>query len=118
LSRHVYTDITTPSYDVGYLPEPRGIVKSRASQLGSQLEPNDVGTLWTMRRHEYQARCALMAWAVDWELRIVVDGKTLLSERCPRGSEAFRLAEEWRGRMIRQGWRQITPQAIGDSVYL
>lgn len=71
--------------------------------------PRDVGTLWMMRRSGHLVRCALLAWTVDWELRVVVDGETLLSERCPRGAEAFSLAERWRGRMLDQGWQQIVP---------
>jgi len=55
------------------------------------------------------ARCALMAWPTDWELRVLVDGDILLSERCPRGAEAFALADEWRYRMLDQGWLQIVP---------
>jgi len=77
-----------------------------------RAEPNDVGTLWTMRRLDHQARCALMALPFEWELRVVVDGQELLSERCPRGAEAFRIAEQWRARMIQQGWRQITPRPV------
>jgi hypothetical protein len=55
------------------------------------------------------ARCALMAWSTDWELRVLVDGDILLSERSPRGAEAFALADEWRYRMLDQGWLQIVP---------
>jgi hypothetical protein len=75
--------------------------------------PRDVGTLWMMRRSDHVVRCALLAWPVDWELRVVVDGLTLLSERCPRGAEAFQLGERWRGRMIDQGWQQIVPAVSG-----
>jgi len=71
-----------------------------------------------MRRLDYQARCALIAWAADWELRLVVNGVTLLSGRGPRGAEAFRLADEWRSRMIRQGWRQVTPHTVADFLQL
>lgn len=76
---------------------------------------NDVGTLWSMRRECLAARCALIAWPGDWELRILVDGEILLSERCPRGDEAFALAERWRGRMIRQGWEQLVPNSTRPS---
>ena len=69
-----------------------------------------------MRRLDYQARCALMAWPSDWEIRIVVDGTILLSERCPRGAEAFLLAEQWRS-MVQQGWRQITPPRVTESLH-
>ena len=74
-----------------------------------QDAPNDVGTLWTMQRSGHAARCALMTWLGDWELRVVVDGDTLLSERCPRGPEAFAIAELWKRRMIEKGWRQVLP---------
>ena len=71
--------------------------------------PNDVGTLWTLHRSDHRARCALIAWLGDWELRLVVDGETLLAERCPRGAEAFALADLWKRRMIDRGWCQVLP---------
>jgi hypothetical protein len=71
--------------------------------------PNDVGTLWRMRRSDHHARCALMERLGIWELRIVIDGEMLLSERCPRGNSAFALAERWKRRMFDDGWRQIVP---------
>jgi hypothetical protein len=77
--------------------------------------PHDVGTLWTMRRLDHGARCALMAWLGEWELRVVVDGVILLAERCPRGPEAFALADLWKGRMLEQGWRQVVPEAAATS---
>ena len=64
-----------------------------------------------MRRLGCVARCALMAWPADWELRVLVDGEILLAERCPRGAEAFALADEWRCRMLNQGWLQIVPRS-------
>lgn len=77
--------------------------------------PRDVGTLWMMRRSGHLVRCALLAWPIDWELRVVVDGAILLSERCPRGAEAFSLGERWRGRMLDQGWQQIVPRGRGGA---
>lgn len=91
-------------------------MKSRAPRVGQRTGPNDVGTLWTMRRLDYHARCALIAWPTDWELRIIVEGATLLSERCSRGAEAFRLAEQWRGRMVQQGWLHVTPERVRQSL--
>lgn len=70
---------------------------------------NDVGTLWTMRRGDHSARCALMERIGGWELRVVIDGEVLLSERCPRGNAAFALAELWKLRMSDDGWRQVVP---------
>jgi hypothetical protein len=74
-----------------------------------QDAPIDVGTLWTMRRSGHSARCALLASLGRWELRVVVDGATLLAERCPRGAEAFATAELWKRRMLEQGWSQVVP---------
>ena len=73
--------------------------------------PNDVGTLWIMSRSEHCARCALMDRLGNWEVRIVIDGEILLSERCPRGNAAFALAERWKRRMLDDGWRQTVPGA-------
>jgi hypothetical protein len=74
-----------------------------------QDTPNDVGTLWTMRRSGHGARCALMSCLGEWELRVLVDGDTLLTERCRRGPEAFAVAEVWKRRMLEQGWHQVVP---------
>jgi hypothetical protein len=100
---------TTPAYDLGYLPERGNVMNTRQSRPAERGAPSDVGTLWTMRRLGCMARCALMAWPTDWELRVLVDRDILLSERCPRGAEAFALADEWRYRMLDQGWLQIVP---------
>ena len=85
------------------------VMNTRQSRPTEGDAPTDVGTPWTMRRLGCMARCALMAWPTDWELRVLVDGDILLSERCPRGAEAFALADEWRCRMLDQGWLQIVP---------
>ncbi len=72
--------------------------------------PTDVGTIWTMRLAAQVARCALMARLGEWELRVIVDGVTRLTERCERGSQAFAVAEEWRRRMLIEGWCQVVPR--------
>lgn len=76
--------------------------------------PYDAGTLWTMRHFNQRARCALLAWPTEWELRVIVDGQPLLSQRCSGGGEAFELAETWRQRMVEHQWTQIVP-AVGDA---
>ena len=87
---------------------------------GRRVMPDDVGTLWTLRRSGHTARCALMALVGEWELRTIVDGNALLAERCPRGAEAFALADLWKRRMLDDGWRQVVPVARenvpGDEV--
>ena len=73
----------------------------------------DVGTLWMMRHAGCTARCALMASSDEWELRVVVDEVTRLAARCQRGHGAFALADEWKSRMLDEGWEQITPRSGG-----
>jgi len=72
--------------------------------------PSDVGTLWTMRRSDRRARCALLSWPEYWELRVLIDGNASMAKRCPDTDEAFALAEEWKHRLLRQGWQQIVPE--------
>lgn len=84
--------------------------KTRQSQKES---PNDVGTLWTMRQRGTRARCALMAWSDEWELRVLIDRDILLSERCAPEDDAFTLADVWKRRMLEHGWQQIVPRAGG-----
>jgi hypothetical protein len=71
--------------------------------------PVDIGTLWTMHRVDHAARCALLAGRVGWSVRVLVDGDLLLEERCTQAAEAFTLAEQWRLRMVSQGWQQVVP---------
>lgn len=69
----------------------------------------DVGTLWTMQRNGMTARCALLARRRAWEVRVVVDGGTLVTERCQRPNDAFQLAECWKSRLLEQRWQQVVP---------
>jgi hypothetical protein len=72
----------------------------------------DVGTLWTMHRREHSARCALISRRNGWEVRVLMGRDVLLEERCERADEAFSVAELWRTRMLRDGWRQVVPAAL------
>ncbi len=85
------------------------VMGNRASRSRHHEAPEDVGTLWTLRRFAATARCALVYWPDSWELRVIVDGATLLSERCARPKDAFGLAESWKARLLRDGWKQILP---------
>lgn len=85
------------------------------SSASGRLEtPDDVGTLWTLRRSGHTARCALMALVGEWEPRVLVDGHVILAERCPRGAGAFALADLWKRRMVDDGWREIVPMVPLD----
>jgi hypothetical protein len=82
---------------------------SRNRNPRQRFEPRDVGTLWTLRRDEYTARCTLFSWSPDWELRVVMDEDVLLAKRCRTTADAFELAEHWRRGLIEHGWEQIVP---------
>ena len=84
------------------MPAPRTTIPRR-------LSANDVGTLWTMKRHDLCARCALISNEDDWEVRVVVDDAALFAESCASAELAFRLAERWKALMAERGWRQIVP---------
>ena len=90
----------------------------KAKPLTSGLDTcKDVGTLWLMRRKRRSARCALISWSGTLELRVLVDGEPLLSERCDEAAEAFMLAEAWKRRMTDKGWRQVVPpSAVCDAL--
>jgi len=76
--------------------------------------PNDVGTLWTLRRAPRAARCTLIACSGGWEVRIVIDGDVVKTQRCDRGEGAFTIAARWKRRMLERGWEPIAPQtALG-----
>jgi hypothetical protein len=75
---------------------------------------DDVGTLWMMRRRDRTARCALMSWPAGFEVRVLVDGETLLTERCDRAGDAFVVADRWKQRMLARGWYQVIPSSRGQ----
>jgi hypothetical protein len=77
-------------------------------------QPHDVGTLWTMARREHRARCALMAWANEWELRIIIDGVVILTERCDGADATFEIGAQIKERMAAEGWQQIIPRSFGN----
>ncbi len=76
-----------------------------------RMEPQDVGTLWTLRRDEYTARCTLLSWSPDWELRVVIEKDILLAKGCRTTVDAFELAEHWRRGLLEHGWEQVIPIA-------
>ena len=80
--------------------------------------PQNVGTLWTMGRCDLTARCALLAPASGWELRVLIDGMCLLAEQRRRSDEAFAFGDLWKRRLLDRGWRQVIPptqRAAGDG---
>ena len=88
-------------------------MKQRLSTTRAK-HPQDVGTLWILRRAARAARCLLIAWSGGWEVRVVVDGEILKTQRCARGEGAFALAARWKGQMLEQGWEPILPHpAVG-----
>ena len=83
---------------------------AKAKPITSRWDTSkDVGTLWLMRRKGRSARCALISWSGTLELRVLVDGQSLLRERCDDAAAAFTLAEAWKRRMTDKGWHQVVP---------
>jgi hypothetical protein len=68
----------------------------------------EIGTLWTLHRDESTARCELRVFERTWDLHVVVDGIPLLSQRCAGLHDVFGLAEVWRERMAKRGWKDPT----------
>ena len=86
-------------------------MRKRTPLASAQDTCEDIGTLWTMRRYERVARCALLSWTGRFEIRVLVEGRILLTERCDRAVDAFMLAEGWKRKMSDKGWQQIRPPA-------
>ena len=83
------------------------MAQSRSSAVSRDQSLRDIGTLWTLTRGESSARCVLMALSVGLELRVLMDGSILRTERCGRHDQAFALAERWRDRMMDRGWTRL-----------
>jgi hypothetical protein len=66
----------------------------------------DVGTLWTLERDTHVARCALVWVPHAWELCVLIDDESLLSERCSTEAEVLAVATAWGTRLRRSGWSQ------------
>ena len=73
----------------------------------SHGSPRDIGTLWTLIRRESAAVCSLFATGAGLELRVLVDGTILRSDRCDSHAHAFELAERWRTRLLERGWTRV-----------
>jgi hypothetical protein len=83
------------------------MAQTRSSSLDRDGTLRDIGTLWTLKRGESSARCVLLAMPVGLELRVLLDGTILRTERCGRHEQAFELAERWRCRMMDRGWVRL-----------
>lgn len=81
----------------------------RSAEAPDQGALRDIGTLWTVKRGESTAQCVLLTVGDALELRVVLDGTILRSDRCDRHAAAFELAERWRARMIDRGWTKVVP---------
>ena len=66
-----------------------------------------------MRQRGSSARRASLAWSSERELRALIDGETLLSQRCATADDAFALAKTWKQRMLEHSWQQVLPRATG-----
>jgi hypothetical protein len=62
-----------------------------------------VGTLWTLERDDRTAACILLAARRTTEVRVLIDGDVLLSQRCERHA-VFTVAEGWKRRLMERGW--------------
>jgi hypothetical protein len=63
--------------------------------------------LWTTARPDHEAGCVLVCANGEWELRVHMDGTLLLQRRCARSADAFAIAEEWKRRLVAQGWTPV-----------
>lgn len=88
-------------------------MRDRPSRALRADTSRNVGTLWTLRQGGLKARCALLSWPDVWEVRVVMDGQTLVSERCVRTEEAFAFAERWRRELRARSWQQVVPPPAG-----
>jgi hypothetical protein len=87
----------------------KGILMSSRIERSRQDGAADVGTLWTLEHEGHTARCALFAWKTTWEVRVLVDREVLLTQHCDRTDQTFSLAEQWKRRLLTDGWRQVVP---------
>ena len=72
--------------------------------------PSDsMGTLWLVERDEHLAHCGLFRSQDGWELRVHIHEFTLLAQQCKQADQVLALAEAWRERLLKRGWRGARP---------
>jgi len=91
------------------------MAETHSSALDRDGNLRDIGTLWTLKRGESSARCVLLAMPIGLEVRVLMDGSILRTERCERHDQAFALAARWCDRMMDRGWvhLRVTPTRAG-----
>jgi hypothetical protein len=67
------------------------------------------GTCWTVTRAGAVARCTLFASEDEWELRVFVNDEPLLWKRCRCAAEVSAVADDWRARLVDDGWTMTRP---------
>jgi hypothetical protein len=78
---------------------------ARASRPIADVRIDSVGTIWTLDRDGRTAVCIVLSTARTMEVRVLIDGDTLLSQRCERHG-VFSVAEAWKRRLMERGWQQ------------
>ena len=76
-----------------------------------QQSAYQAGTLWSMTRNGWTARCGLWSAGGGWELRVTVESELLFSKRSPRLQNLFLTADRWKQRMVDSGWTKVIPSA-------
>ena len=85
-------------------------IEGRHNNNGPGTDVSDsIGTLWLVERDEHLAHCGLF-WSQDgWELRVHIHEFTLLAQQCKKADQVLALAEAWRERLVKCGWRDARP---------
>jgi hypothetical protein len=65
---------------------------------------HDLGTCWTLNRAGAVARCGLFTSRDGWELRVFVNEQPLLWKRCRATEDVSMVADDWKERMLEDGW--------------
>ena len=70
--------------------------------------------LWCLRRRVSDVRCVLYVGSAAADVQILQERDPVLTERFPNEASALRWAEEYRDRLLQQGWRR-SPQDCSPS---
>jgi hypothetical protein len=69
--------------------------------LGAGLDGDH---LWTLVRDIHYMRCSLRRLSTEYETRLLLDDRLVLTRTCASRSELVSLAERWRDRLNSAGW--------------
>jgi hypothetical protein len=79
--------------------------------LGLPTPEGDAPVLWRFLNGPREAFCLLHPHPIGFELRYMLDGVQLIGVVSTDVAELRQRAEQWRSRLVLEGWAEVEPRA-------